>query len=139
MTSAEIDRPAAKVFACVTNPAQFKEWQITWATGILTDRPAASRSRRLSTGLGPDTGAVRPLRAPTRFAGFLDAVASVKRSARRGRCTGHAIRSLGEALAGGVRSHLSAQFNGLGKEYIGCNRCGARDYCSLVAGFDAPR
>jgi len=28
---------------------------------------------RLSTGLGPDAGAVRPLRALTRFAGFLDA------------------------------------------------------------------
>ena len=27
VTSAEIGRPAAEVFACATNPARFKEWQ----------------------------------------------------------------------------------------------------------------
>jgi hypothetical protein len=27
VTTAEIDRPAARVFACATDPAQFSQWQ----------------------------------------------------------------------------------------------------------------
>jgi hypothetical protein len=39
VTSAEIERPAAEVFACATGPARFREWQQGVADGHM-DGPA---------------------------------------------------------------------------------------------------
>jgi len=42
VTSAEIDRSAAEVFAYATDPARFSEWQQAWWTGTWTARPTAT-------------------------------------------------------------------------------------------------
>ena len=45
VTTAEIDRPAARVFACATDPSLFPQWQKGVKTGTWTARPTAPSYR----------------------------------------------------------------------------------------------
>ena len=46
VTSAEIERPAAEVFAYATDPARFSEWQKGVVDGHMDGPPTAPRLRR---------------------------------------------------------------------------------------------
>jgi hypothetical protein len=45
VTTAEIGRPAAEVFAQATDPARFSEWQKAWWTGTWTAPATAPKPR----------------------------------------------------------------------------------------------